>query len=118
MIIYDNVDLLRSQDCLFFFSSTVIISTIDGKVTALKAENGEFIWSIPSAAPLLSSSISSAKVSYIFCRMLIQSALQSGRPGCHANYNCHANIKTSVHALCEVRILRLHWICSSILLRR
>lgn len=47
---------------LFYYSSFVIVSTLDGKVTALDKHNGEFVWSFDAEiGPLLSSSL--AKIS-------------------------------------------------------
>ena len=49
---------------LWCFSSLVLVSTLDGKLTALDARNnGKLRWSLPAfSGPLLSSSLSSAQV--------------------------------------------------------
>ena len=50
-----------------FCSSLVLVSTLDGQLSALDTqENGKLLWSLPAFhGPLLSSSLSSIQVFYV-----------------------------------------------------
>ena len=55
--------------CLCFYcSSLVVVSTLDGKLSALNTqENGKLLWSLPAFhGPLLSSSLSSIQVLHTY----------------------------------------------------
>ena len=57
---------LFNHQCVVFCSSLVLVSTLDGQLSALDTqENGKLLWSLPAFhGPLLSSSLSSIQVIY------------------------------------------------------